>query len=113
MSANRIIVSDDGRELTIISPGGQRATWRSTRTEGFSQADIATARLSPRMLNGQVNRVWRVCRYGGRGVYLHVNTGPPTWWRPRIELGRNKAVIGWLQVLVALSWDSAVEQRKW
>lgn len=37
-----------------------------------------------------------------RGWNLRVQTGPPTWWWPRVSVGRNHVMVGWLRGLVAL-----------
>ena len=107
MSANIITVSDDGMEMTIRSDRGQQAILRSAREGGFTAEDIEDARsfkLNSRMVDGQVNRARRL-RIAGRSVYLHVNTGPPTWWYPHAELKRGKCMVGWLRMLVAVHWD--------
>jgi hypothetical protein len=106
MTENQISLSDDGMELTISSPSGQRATLRSARTDGFTPTDLENARTFPlnsNMVPGQVNQARRF-RLGRRAVYVHVNTGPPTWWLPRLEIKRGKLMIGWLRVLLAVSW---------
>lgn len=88
-------------ELTIIQ-GEHRATLRSQRPDGFTDNELLNARtigLNAGMVAGQVNRAWR------RGpLMVHVNTGPPAWWYPRIRIGRSKVMVGWLRALVAVSW---------
>lgn len=39
----------------------------------------------------------------GNSVIVAVNTGPPTWWLPRIKMSRNEAMVGWIRGLVAVS----------
>jgi hypothetical protein len=101
-------------ELTITSQRGQQATLRSARPGGFSAEDIENARsfkLNSRMVDGQVNRARRLSVLG-RVFYLHVNTGPPTWWWPRIELGRSKFMVGWFRLLIALSWAAGDQESR-
>lgn len=64
--------------------------------------------LNPQLVAGQTNRTWRH-RAAGSAVYISVNTGPPTWWRPRAEFSRTRVMLGWLRMLVAVSWGE-VEQ---
>jgi hypothetical protein len=108
MTENQISLSDDGMELSINSPSGQRATLRSARPGGFTSTDLENARtfqLNSKMVPGQVNQARRF-RLGRKAFYVHVNTGPPTWWLPRGEVTRSKLMFGWLRVLVAVSWAS-------
>jgi hypothetical protein len=110
MAGNRVVVSDDGMELTIRSERGQQATLRSARPGGFTEEDIENARsftLNSQMVDGQVNRARRLRIGGGRKVYVHINTGPPTWWRPRAEFRRGKIMVGWLRVLIAVSYAAS------
>lgn len=102
----RIRVSADRREVTIESEQGHRAVYRSARRGGFTDADIVAARtvaFSAR-ISGQINRS-RQIRVGPWVVDVHVNTGPPTWWRPRLEFGADRVLAGWLRVLVAVVWE--------
>lgn len=104
---NEVTLSVDGMEMTIKSTRGHVATLRSTRPGGFTESDIEGARnfkFNTRMIDGQVNRA-RLYRLGGRDVLVQVNTGPPTWWIPRVKIRCNKVVIGWLRILVAVSWE--------
>lgn len=34
-----------------------------------------------------------------------INTGPPTWWRPRADAKGSRIRFGWLRVAVVFSWD--------
>jgi hypothetical protein len=105
---NTVTVSDDRRVLVISSLTGQRATLHSARPGGFTDNEIVLARdfpLNTKMQLKQVNRARRV-NIGGRALYLHCNTGPPTWWTPRLDVRRGKAMVGWLRILVAASWPT-------
>lgn len=104
--SNRVTVSDDGMEMTIRT-GDHIATARSARAGGFTAEDIENARsfqINSKMIDGQANRVRRF-RIGRRALYVHVNTGPPTWWYPRAEFRSGKAMAGWFRILVAISWE--------
>lgn len=109
MSAgNRVELSDDRMELVITSPEGHRAFLRSARPGGFAEADVENAygfKFNSSLEENQVNRARRFS-LGSRVVYVHCNVGPPTWWLPRVELRRNKLMVGWLRVLVAISWNA-------
>lgn len=110
MAQNVITLSNDRRELTITSAQGHRAVLQSARPGGFTAADVERAQdfnTNTNMVPNQVNRSWR-CTVGKRDVLAQCNLGPPTWWRPRIELGRNKIMVGWLRALVAVSWADSV-----
>lgn len=108
----QIVVSEDRRELTIVSARGHRAVYRSARPHGFTDEDVAAARtvaFSTR-IRGQINRT-REVQIGDWLVCAHVNTGPPTWWRPRIEVGAGTVSVGWMRLLGALTWQRS-EQRQ-
>lgn len=101
---NVVDVSMDRRHMVITGPLGQRSELRSRRPEGFTQEDIdraLTYRFSATMVRGQVNRAWRH-EVAGWAIYLHVGTGPPTWWLPRVKLGVGEAMIGWLRAMTAI-----------
>ena len=103
---NSVTVSGDRMELTISSPNGHRAVLRSARRGGFTAEDIEHAKmfkLGSTMVDGQVNRARRV-HVCGKAFYVHVNTGPPTWWRPRMQISPGTVMVGWFRVLVAVSW---------
>lgn len=40
---------------------------------------------------------------GGWDLWVHVNTGPPTWWLPRIKPEKYGLMVGWLRGLVAIA----------
>jgi hypothetical protein len=104
-----VAVSADRMEMTIRTPDGRLATLRSARPHGFTDEDVERAQtvdLNTGMVLGQVNRARRV-QIRGRAFLLHVNTGPPTWWWPRIEIRRDHVMIGWYRALAALSWSDS------
>lgn len=100
-------LSDDRRKLRIRYHDGRTVTLHSERPEGFTDSQALRAgnefQRADRLVAGQVNRTRRV-RIGRHAVLVKLNTGPPTWWLPRVEIGPNKAMLGWLQVLIAASW---------
>ena len=107
-------LSDDGMTLVIKrrTPGGiQTATYgRSPGTGPFTGANVdyllseqrAVART---MLPGQRNKTRRfVTRFGT--LWLHVMTGPPTWWRPRVKREKDGTLmVGWLRLAAAVKFD--------
>jgi hypothetical protein len=104
---NDVTVSEDGMELVIRS-GDRKASVRSARKGGFTADHIEYARSFPfnsHLIPGQVDRA-RLFRIAGKPFFVHVNTGPPTWWYPRVELKRGKVMVGWFRLLVALSWEA-------
>jgi hypothetical protein len=103
-----VTTSADRREMTIATSDGRRVHLRSARPQGFTDEDLEAARdvsLNTSLIPGQVNRA-RQFRIAGRKVLLHANTGPPTWWWPRVETGSNWAMVGWLRGLIAVSWHT-------
>lgn len=103
---NRVTVSYDRRHMEIRGPKGQIASLRSGRPAGFTDADVEHAenafRFSDSLVKDQVNRTRRI-PVGNWIVYVHVNTGPPTWWLPRVEVRDGSLMVGWLRGLVAFS----------
>lgn len=88
-----LVLSSDRRIASIYSPDGRKATFESANVTGFTDeqlaimlADVAKPVV---LIAGQRNRVRRY-RIGRVQAFLHVNTGSPTWWLPRIEISRTK-----------------------
>ena len=103
MQTYSVEVSDDGREMTI-RPGDGRVLTMHSR-DGFTPEQIAHAEQTvslPNVAEGQVNRVRRFA-VGGWRFYVHVNTGPPTWWVPHVEVTRRSVMVGWFRGLIAVS----------
>lgn len=114
MSDNNVTVSDDGHRITICTPAGVRTTLHSARPAGFTAAELHAARATENpatLLPGQINRVRR-WRLGTRSVYLHINTGPPTWWRPRVQVTGGQVMLGWLHALIAVAITREAAIRK-
>lgn len=104
---NHVTVSGDRMTMTIRD-GERVATLRSELPTGFTDEHIAKARtewIGSTMQPGQVDRA-RLVRIVGAPVIITLNTGPPTWWWPRAELKRGKAMVGWLRLLIAVSWPT-------
>jgi hypothetical protein len=102
---NRLALSDDRMELTISDGTGRRTTLRSARPNGFTAADLGNAcnyQFSKTLVCGQINRA-RKFSVIGRAIYVHIGTGPPTWWLPRARIGKRELMLGWLQVMLAAS----------
>lgn len=109
----RYALSPDGMTLTITrpAPGGvQRLTvHRQPQAGPFTDADIALA-LSKvpgpgSMQPGQRNRTRRTeTRFGT--LWMHVMTGPPTWWLPKkVREQDGTVMVGWLRLAVAVRLD--------
>jgi hypothetical protein len=100
-------LSNDRKTLRIRYTDGRTVTLQSERPEGFTNAQALRAGEGFEAANtltvGQVNRT-RLVHIRGYSVLLKVNTGPPTWWIPRIELRKDKAMVGWFRALIAASW---------
>lgn len=110
MRENTIALSDDGREATVTSPDhpGWIVHLRSQRPDGFRFEDLVTARTwqpPENLVPGQRNHVRRR-EVGPFVVYLHLLTGPPTWWLPLVSLKRGvrrQVMVGWLRCAVAVA----------
>jgi hypothetical protein len=107
-------LSDDGTTLVVKrrTPGGiLTSTYSRDHDAGpFTDADVnkalsmqpaATRTMQP----GQRNTARRwVTRFGT--LYLHVMTGPPTWWLPRAVREKDGALMaGWLRLAAAVKFD--------
>lgn len=111
-------LSDDGMTLIVSrrAPGGiQTATYNRDRHAGpFTDADVdadvdlaiagqpaATKTMQP----GQRNKTRRITTRSGT-LYLHVMTGPPTWWLPRMVREEDGTLMtGWLRLAAAVKFD--------
>lgn len=105
MTANEVTLSGDRMQMTIHG-NGRRATLHSALPSGFTPEHVDLARsfaLDSDMIQGQINRA-RLIKVADRPLLLHVNTGPPTWWWPRLIIKKGQIVIGWLRVMVGVSW---------
>lgn len=107
MTAYATELSDDRKTLRIRYQDGRTVTLQSERPNGFTTSEALRAgdgfATANKLKAGQVNRA-RLVRVRGYVVLLKVNTGPPTWWMPRIELRRDQAMVGWFRGLLAASW---------
>lgn len=111
---NEVTISDDGRTMTVLSPDGRRkAVLRSKRPLGFSAEHIAIARNDADFFKMNEAGVYRTRQFApfGRTVFVHVNTGPPTWRLPRVWIERQEGGVtrhcvgaGWLRGLIEVSW---------
>lgn len=105
MMNNHVWLSSDRMEMTITD-GDVTANLHSARLDGFTTAEVDKARempLNQRLQPGQVNEAWRFNLFG-RKMYIHINTGPPVWWLPRLRIRRREVMIGWLSGLIAVAW---------
>lgn len=70
----------------------------------FTSADVDRI-LRMRDVEVQAGEKRRATRHHLAGpwwAYTHVNTGPPTWWLPRVRFERYGVMVGWLRGLVAV-----------
>lgn len=104
-------LSKDRRTLIIKrrTPAGILTSTfsRDSQAGPFTDADVESAlssvpAASRTMQPGQRNRTRRfVTRFGT--LYVHVMTGPPTWWLPRRKRDKDGALMaGWLRLAVAV-----------
>lgn len=103
---NTIALSGDRKEMVVSDGNGRRAKLRSARPNGFTDYDVEVAKTWPMkhdMVPGQTDRAQKFT-VRDKPFFIHINTGPPTWWRPRFEVSKSSVMIGWLRLLVALSW---------
>lgn len=108
MSAG-VTLSEDGLELTVrvVQPDGRVRQMVVTRAADVGPFDeesiakvVATASACDRIQPGETRTTRRLTRR----LLLHVATGPPTWWLPKLEVTRRSVMVGWLRGLVAVSW---------
>lgn len=101
---NTVELSEDRRHMKIRSWDGKRTAYlRSARPDGFTN-DHAFDALEFDFTIGEPGRhvAWR--KHVARDWYLFagVQTGPPTWWWPRVKIGRI-VLVGWLRTAVEVS----------
>jgi hypothetical protein len=110
-SGTRLRLSADRRTMQLHGGDGQVVVMHSQRPGGFTDADVdAALRARRNTVAGQTNRTLRAT-VACRDIWLHVNTGPPTWWRPRIIIGwtdwKRELGLGWLRGLVVVAIEPA------
>ncbi|WP_156751368.1 hypothetical protein [Mycobacterium sp. 1245111.1] len=110
-SGTRLRLSADRRTMQLRGGDGRVVVMHSQRPGGFTDADVdATLRARRNTVAGQTNRTLRAT-VAGRDIWLHINTGPPTWWRPRIITGwtdwKRELGLGWLRGLVVVAIEPA------
>ena len=75
--------------------------------EPFTDADVdqllASLGEKPHLEPGERRRTRRKHLTGTWWLYTHVNTGPPTWWLPRVKFERYGVMVGWFRGLVAVA----------
>lgn len=101
-------LSADGRTLTgqfATREGTRVATLRWATPELAAQnraiAEAAMRETVIRQPPGDKRRTrrWQVGPYA---IYVHVNTGPPTWWKPRLIREPGTLGVGWLRLLTVV-----------
>lgn len=113
MSIPTVALSDDCLTLTVVLDEYTATYGRSEEEGPFTAKDIAyvierTPQILARQREGGFSSgrkfVKRHRLPRGWQVWVHVNTGPPTWWFPRVSL-RKGIMVGWLRGLVAVHID--------
>lgn len=103
---NTIDLSNDRMILVIHYPNGVRTELRSARPQGFTDEDIAKARELeqwPHLDPGEWRHMRKYEVFGRWPVYLYVTVGPPTWWLPKMQIKRDRVMVGWLRGLVGVA----------
>lgn len=102
-------MSADRMTLTVrrrLPQGVHIATYHRRRDAGpFTDADVENILGSPapaQMQPGQHNSTRRLAtRYGT--LWIHVMTGAPTWWLPRLRREKDgTTVAGWLRLALGV-----------
>lgn len=103
--SNTVELSDDRKTMTIHSADGKRtAHVRSALPGGFTDEQAFKALTFDFTVDAQNKhtRAWRKHLVRGWYWYAVVSGGPPTWWRPRIKVGR-VTMVGWLRTMIQFS----------
>lgn len=102
-STPEVWLSRDRRTLKVRHPAGQITTLESGQADGFTDAQVQRAAAFPPTthLLGQKDVAWRRT-VGTWSVLVEVNTGPPTWWVPRVSV-KDGLMVGWIRGLIAIS----------
>ena len=103
---------DDGLTLVIrrrVPAGALTATYHRTPGAGpFTRTDVAGLLAAPpsaTMRPGQRNTARRYVTRTGTW-WVHVMTGPPTWWAPRLKREKDGTIMtGWFRRAIAVKWD--------
>lgn len=109
---NKVELSEDRRTMTITSSDGRRtAHLRSARPDGFTNEQAFKAldfNFSVEEPN-QRSVAWRKRIVGGWHLMAVMHVGPPTWWLPRMHVGR-VMMAGWLRTMV--QWSIQKEDKE-
>lgn len=110
------VVSDDGLSLTsraFFEDGSVMQSivgWKDARTAqdnyhiAVESFETNWERLKSTRAVGDRRRLKKFQTRVGT-FWLHCNTGPPTWWKPRFVLKKDEVMVGWLRGLVAAKVD--------
>lgn len=87
-------LSADGLELTVEvdQPDGMvrvLTVTRSAQVGPFTGDDIAQVIAGAQRVDRITPGATRLTRRLSRNVMVHIATGPPTWWLPRLEVTRH------------------------
>jgi hypothetical protein len=98
---NRVEVSDDRMTMVIRGARGERAELHSALPTGFTDDHLWAAQDYTFVAKpGSKHWGW-LKQIGGCELYLHAETGPPTWWLPRVDV-RRRFMVGWLRLMIAV-----------
>lgn len=115
-AAPAVVVSPDRTQVTIYLPDGRRVSYEALPDRRFDDTTLElafrNAVQASLSLQGQRNiaRRFRVRQFE---LFTHVNTGPPTWWLPKLEITRTldqpgvTLLTGWLRAAVAVTIQRA------
>lgn len=108
-------IGNDGMTLVVkrrTAGGILTATFHRDHSAGpFTDADVdymlSEQPTGKTMRPGQRNTTRRFgTRFGT--LWLHVMTGPPTWWLPRIKREKDSTLmVGWLRLAMAVKFELA------
>ena len=93
--AKRIVAGKDGEPLI------QRVTIRWPAGHTPTADERAVAEDVPVFRRLQANQKSHYRRAGR--LLLFASTGPPTFWAPRLKMGRGRVYLGWLRLAVGVS----------
>lgn len=110
--AQQVLTPKGYRLVTQVDvPGKGVLTCTTYRNEPWTAADAVRSydfalHRARKMVVGERTSTRRIALPRGWRIFVHVNTGPPTWWRPRLEFHREvwtrTVMVGWLRGLIAI-----------
>lgn len=80
--------------LSWATPELAQKNWLSAQ-ERFESGDLDTSLSQP----GQ-----KASTYRGGPFTVRIDTGPPTWWLPRVRIGWTVLAAGWMRLGITVRW---------